>query len=179
MVRESDVRIVLLGGGRRQQNDSGRRRRLLRSAHQLLPDTLPLVRLPHGQIGEVGGVAEIGEGPCDANQDIFIPGGDYEVGIAEHLLHAAAVIDRTPVPESGGPIQIDHGIQIQIVAGSIGNGNHGRRALQTCFTPRVAAGGFLDFFGALYLAVGLNFLAFFTARFTLGLVSGLGRLSLA
>jgi len=60
-----------------------------------------LVGFVDGEIGEVAGVAEIGEGAGDADELAAEASGDEEVGVAEHAFESVLVGDGAALGEAG------------------------------------------------------------------------------
>ena len=117
---KADVGIIAGGGGSGEEHDLGPRpQRLLGAADKLGANALPLMVAVNRQVGQVGHVAKVGQRPRNSHQPIFLPGGDDQVGVAQHVGHARPVGDGPAHAQRRGVIQLDHGVQVQVIAGAI------------------------------------------------------------
>jgi hypothetical protein len=67
-----------------------------RQLHQLPANAALLVSLVHRQVREVAAILEIRDRPGDTDQEITIPRGAEQVGVPQHGLNDARLIDRAP-----------------------------------------------------------------------------------
>lgn len=74
---------------------------------ELTPNASPLIRPVDGQIGKVAAVFEIGYRSGDAYQQFVLPGGYEQIGMLEHALDDARIIDRSAFGEPGPVQQVD------------------------------------------------------------------------
>src|SRR4051812_21174569 len=117
MVSEADVRIVFFGGGSSEQKDSGLQPAVnLGLADKFFSDALFLMGNAHGKIGKISDVNKIGHGAGDADEQVAVPGGDDQVRVLEHRGKPWSIIDWPAGAESRGFVQIDHFIEVEIVA---------------------------------------------------------------
>jgi hypothetical protein len=121
MVTESDVRVILLGCRGGQQDDDGGPAGFVGQPDQLPADSVALMGFSHGEVGEICGVTEISERARDTDQQFAVPSRYDQIRIQDHLPHAVAVVHRTARPQAAGTVQIDDGVKIQIVSGSVGD----------------------------------------------------------
>ena len=74
---EADVRVIIDRLWRSQEDEAGfRRAGLLRLVDEFAADAVALVREPDGEVGEIGGVCEIGDAARDTDKDVAVPRSD-------------------------------------------------------------------------------------------------------
>src|SRR5271154_1801403 len=79
------------------------------------------------EIGEVGDIAEIGEGARDAHRELAIPGGDHQVGVAQHVGKGGAVVDWPALAEGRCLVELVHALEIEDAAATVGDrAGHGQ-----------------------------------------------------
>src|SRR5690349_8389750 len=117
---------------RRRHGAAGLRARLL---DQTLADPLALAGLVDGEIGEIAAEAEIGERAGEAHQLAVLPGGHDEVGVGQHPLDAATILDRTV------EARLPHDVDVIVGAKIILAGIDGRHSLSHLLRAFVTSSG--------------------------------------
>lgn len=102
MIGHAEVRVVVDGGWGCEGDEGGiGAGGGVGAGEEFAADAEALVGFVDGEIGEVAGVAEIGEGAGDADELAAEASGDEEVGVAEHAFESVLVGDGAALGETG------------------------------------------------------------------------------
>lgn len=94
---ETEPGIITRGCRCRQQDKRTIRTELFPGlADQYPSDSRMLNAAVHGKIRKVAAVMEVCDGPRNADEQVPLPGGDQKIGVVQHPIYAAWVVDGPP-----------------------------------------------------------------------------------
>ena len=84
------------------------------ASDQLAADPLPLALHVDREVGEVCAEGAIGNRPRNSDKFPFLPGGENQSRIPDHLFHGATIIDGPPLPQGRAHQDIDELVDREI-----------------------------------------------------------------